>query len=65
MRKFAVTTGATNVEVLAGAGEVEKARELAQRILLLDGSPGAQSLLRQHLDRAGRPEILDRILQTP
>lgn len=51
-------SGAKNVEVLAGAGELARAREFAQRVLAYDRSPATQRVLQKHLARAGHPDLL-------
>lgn len=58
MRRALVQTTAKNVEVLAGAGQLEQARALAGRLLKLDDSPATQATLQQHLERAGQPALL-------
>jgi hypothetical protein len=60
LRNYAVTAIATNVEVLAGAGDLVLARELAARLLVLDSSEATRALLQKHLERAGRAELLSR-----
>jgi hypothetical protein len=57
-RSYAVTTAARNIEVLAGAGDLEHARELAGRLLAFDGSEATRALLQKHLARAGRAGLL-------
>jgi hypothetical protein len=57
-RDFLIKTTAKDVETLAGSGNTEPARALANKLLNLDGSPETQALLRQHLERAGQPNIL-------
>lgn len=59
-----VKTTAGYVEVLAGAGDLAHARELAARILAYDGSPEAQTILQEHAARAGHPELFS-TAQTP
>jgi hypothetical protein len=54
-----ISSTAKNVEVLAGAGDLEHARALAARVLAFDRSPEARNLLQQHATRAGQPELLD------
>ena len=48
-----------HIEVLAGAGDIEHASELAVRLLTFDDSPGTRALVREGLARAGRPGLLD------
>jgi hypothetical protein len=57
LRGFSAKRAATNIEVLAGAGELEHARTLAERLLNHDGSAETRALLQHHLDRAGHPEL--------
>lgn len=56
---YLISSTAKNVEVLAGAGDLEHARALAARVLAFDRSPEARTLLQQHAARAGQPELLD------
>lgn len=55
----AVGTTATNIEVLAGAGQLDRARELAGFLFAYDSSPETKRIVREHLNRAGHPELLD------
>jgi hypothetical protein len=58
VRKHAITSAATNIEILAGAGELAHARTLAERLLAFDSSEATRTLLLQHLERAGQPGLL-------
>jgi hypothetical protein len=58
MRSYAVTSAAKNIEVLAGAGDLVHARELAGRVLALDGSEATRALVHKHLERAGQAGLL-------
>jgi hypothetical protein len=49
---------ARDIELLAGAGHVADARELAQRLLALDHSEGTRALIQRHAERAGQPDLL-------
>ncbi len=49
---------AKDIEVLAGAGDLVHARELAGRVLALDGSEATRALLQKHLERAGQAGLL-------
>lgn len=49
---------ARDIEALAGAGANERAHSLMARMLALDGSEENRALLRQHLERAGRLDLL-------
>jgi hypothetical protein len=53
-----IKTTAGHIEVLAGAGDVEHARELAIRLLTLDDSPETRAVIQEGLARVGRPSLL-------
>lgn len=55
--KHGLEAAATNIEVLAGAGDLEHARELRDRVLALDGSAEMKDRLRAALTRAGHAEL--------
>lgn len=55
---YAAATTVTNIEVLAGAGDLVHARELAARLLAVDGSESTRALLQTRLERAGQPGLL-------
>jgi RNA polymerase sigma factor (sigma-70 family) len=55
---YLVETTVRDVEVLAGSGDLAHARELAGRLLAYDGSEETKGTLRNHLQRAGHPELL-------
>jgi hypothetical protein len=57
-RESLINSTAENVEVVAGASELEDARQLAGRLLRFDSSAEAKAILQQHLERAGHPELL-------
>ena len=50
---------AGHIEVLAGAGDLDHARELAVRLLTFDDSPETQALVKEGLSRVGRLTLLD------
>ena len=56
--RYAVTSAAKNIEVLAGAGDLVNARKLAGQVLAFDGSEATRALLQKHLERAGRGDLL-------
>jgi hypothetical protein len=58
LQRHAVTSAAKNIEVLAGAGDLRHARELAGRVLALDGSEATRALVQKHLERAGQAGLL-------
>lgn len=56
-RIHAVRMGAGFVEVLAGAGQFQDARDLASIITAYDNSPETMSVLRDYAARAGHPKL--------
>ncbi len=58
MKSFAVASAAKKIEVLAGTGDLVHARELAGRVLALDGSEATRALVQKHLERAGQAGLL-------
>ncbi len=58
MRDSVVKTTVTDIEVLAGAGDLVHAQALTARLLAYDGSESTKTLLQQHAARAGHPELL-------
>jgi thiol-disulfide isomerase/thioredoxin len=55
--RFAITSTAKRVEALAGAGHLDEARDLADKLLTLDSSEDTRALLKTHATRAGHPEL--------
>jgi RNA polymerase sigma factor (sigma-70 family) len=64
-RDFVVQKTATDIEILAGAGRLEEARTLGQRVIALDGSEATRALLQRHLARAGHPHLLSSTTEKP
>jgi hypothetical protein len=58
---YVVTTGAKNVEVLAGVGDLAHARVMIGRVLNYDHSEATTLALKARLERAGHPELLDEL----
>jgi hypothetical protein len=56
--RFVVQSGGRELEALAGAGDVEHARELLQMLLKADSSEATMTGLRGHLERSGHSELL-------
>jgi hypothetical protein len=56
---YLIGSMAQNVEVFAGAGELDHARTLSARLLAFDRSPETKALLQQHAVRAGQPDLLN------
>jgi len=52
-REHLVNDTAANIEVLAGAGKLDDAQVLAERLLAFDSSESARAKVVKHLDRAG------------
>lgn len=46
------------IEMLAGSGALEQAREQVERLLAFDDRESTRDLLRHHLERAGQPGLL-------
>ena len=57
-REYIIAWAVKNIEVLAGAGEMEKARTLAARLMTYDAADATRALIQRHAERAGRPELL-------
>ena len=55
---LAVVLAAKDIEVLAGAGDLVHARELAERVMASRGSETTRLFLQKHLERAGQPGLL-------
>jgi TonB family protein len=55
---YLVTAGTKQVEAQAGAGQLDEARGLVQMLLKYDHSDSTITALREHLVRAGHPELL-------
>lgn len=58
MRQHVITTTARDIEALAGAGELDHARDLAQRLLAFDASAATRQLVQEHAGRANQPDLL-------
>jgi hypothetical protein len=56
--RYVVQSGGRELEALAGAGDVEHARELLQMLLKADSSEATMTGLRGHLERSGHSELL-------
>lgn len=57
-RTYLLTTTTKNIEVLAGAGKLEQARALADKLLAYDGSNDTRAQIQEHAARAGHPDLL-------
>jgi RNA polymerase sigma factor (sigma-70 family) len=60
-RRYAVQSAAKFVEVLAGTGDLSRARDMAARLLAYDGSPETRQAIEQRAARAGHPDLLNGI----
>jgi RNA polymerase sigma factor (sigma-70 family) len=57
-RNAVARSAAKDIEVLAGSGDLEHAKSLAERVLAYDGSDQTKAVLQQSLTRAGHPDLL-------
>lgn len=57
-RTYLLNTTTKNIEVLAGAGKLEQARALADKLLAYDGSNDTRAQIQEHAARAGHPDLL-------
>jgi RNA polymerase sigma factor (sigma-70 family) len=55
---YLVTSTAKSIEALAGAGDLDNARKLAERLFAFDHSESTRAMVQQHLERAGQPALL-------
>lgn len=60
-RNYVINSAAKNVEVLAGAGDIAAARELASKVLAYDNTPHTRALLQEHAARAGQGDLLNQL----
>jgi RNA polymerase sigma factor (sigma-70 family) len=58
VRRHASESAAKNIEALAGAGDLDHAREFLGKVVAFDNTPETRALLAKHLERAGHPELL-------
>lgn len=54
-REFAINGTLTNIEALTGAGQLEDARVLTEKLLAYDGSEATRAALKRHVARATQP----------
>jgi hypothetical protein len=54
-RRTVIDETLTNIEVLTGAGKLEEARMLTEKIFAFDGTDATRTALKQHVDRAQAP----------
>ncbi len=57
LREYEVTSAAKELEALAGAGQLDDARDLIKNVLAFDKSDKTVATLREHLATAGHPEL--------
>ncbi len=58
LRDQFVSTTLNGIEALAGAGDATHARDLAERLLAVDGSDAMRRQVQSRLERAGHPGLL-------
>ncbi len=54
---YIIARTAKQVEALAGAGQLEQARELGERLIAFESTDETKQLLTKHATRAGQPEL--------
>ncbi len=59
LARYTATNIAKHVEALAGAGQLDEARALADKLLDFDSSDDTKALLKKGAVRAGHPELLE------
>ena len=59
LRRFQINWFAERIEILAGAGELDLAREFLAKALAYDASEAANTAYRAHLERAGHAELFN------
>jgi hypothetical protein len=57
LRQRLIDNGTKSVEALAGAGQIERAKALADKVLEFDNSPATRGQLVQRVERAGSAEM--------
>ena len=57
LRRFQINWFAERIEILAGAGELDQAREFLAKAMAYDSSEAASTAYRAHLERAGHAEL--------
>ena len=63
LKASAIRHAATHIEALVGSGQLEKAVELADRVLEYDSSIETVETLDKRLERVGRTDLLDALLK--
>jgi hypothetical protein len=58
IRQRVIDAGAQGVEALAGAGEIQRATALADKLLKFDSSPQVRGVLTKHAERAGNADVI-------
>jgi RNA polymerase sigma factor (sigma-70 family) len=54
-REYVIKGTLTNIETLIGAGQLDDARELTEKLYAFDGSEATRAAVKQHAERAGHP----------
>ena len=55
LRKTSIDGTVVNIEALTGAGRLDDARMLTEKLLAFDGSDATRAAIREHVARAGQP----------
>jgi TonB family protein len=65
MREYLIDAAANELEALAGAGNLDDARDLLKALLDYDHSDGTLSAVRAHLGRAGQASLMEDLSPSP
>jgi TonB family protein len=65
MREYLVNSAAKELEVLAGAGKLDDARDLLKSLLEYDHSDATVAAVQEHLVRAGKADLLPNPVLSP
>lgn len=57
-RRSTVGWAASQIEIMAGAGDTLDASDFIERLLIFDNTPETHALIDKHLKRAGNPDLL-------
>lgn len=62
-KKYVVSSTASDIEVLAGIDDIEHASELIARVLEFDSTPETIEVLRTHLTRVGKVDLISDFIE--
>ena len=58
MGRNVVESGGGGMEALAGVGQIERAKALADKVIQFDGTPETRGELLKHATRSGNTELI-------